>query len=68
MLKRQSKIGLQIILGGFIMMAIAAGCSDASTTTETKTDSAAIDSTKDTMKMDTANTKPIVIPPDGTDK
>jgi hypothetical protein len=61
MLKRQSKTAFQLILGGCIMMAVAVGCSDASTTTETKTDSTAADTT-DTMKMDTANTKPIVIP------
>lgn len=55
---KQLKTAFQFILGGMIMMLVAVGCSDSSTTKETTTDS-----TKDTMKMDTAQTKPIVNPP-----
>ena len=62
---KQVKTAFQIILGGFFMMAIAIGCNDTSSSSETKTDTTKVDTMKtDTMKMDTAKTKPIVNPPD----
>lgn len=63
---KQLKTSLQIILGGVIMMLFAIGCSDSSSKKQTNTDSVVVsDSLKvDTMKMDTAKTKPIVNPPD----
>ena len=64
MLKRQSKTALQFIFAGIMMMFIAIGCSDSSSTKETTTDT----TVTDTTKMDTANTKPIVTPPDDPNK
>jgi hypothetical protein len=61
---KKLKTAFKIILGGFIMMAFAIGCNDTSSKTETKADSTV---TTDTMKMDTAHTKPIVLPPNRTD-
>ena len=63
---KQLKTALQFILGGIMMMFFAVGCSDSSSKKETNTDSVVVsDSLKvDTIKMDTANTKPIVNPPD----
>lgn len=62
---RLPKTALQFFLGTFLILFIAVGCNDTSSSKETKTDStAAVDSNKmDTMKMDTAKTRPIV-PPD----
>ena len=63
---KQLKIAFQFILSGIMMMFIAVGCNDSSSTKTTNTDSVVVsDSLKvDTIKMDTANTKPIVNPPD----
>lgn len=62
MLNKTLKTALQFFLGGVIMMFIAIGCNDTASTTETKTDSTAVDTASDTTKMDTAKTKPVVIP------
>jgi hypothetical protein len=69
-MQSKSKTTLQFILGSFMVLAIAAGCGDSSSTKETTKDSTVTDTpaVTDTNRMDTAKTKPIVNPPDETNK
>ena len=60
------KTTLQLLLGAMIITTIATGCDDTSKTKETTTDTTTI--VTDTTKMDTAKTRPIVIPPDAPAK
>lgn len=50
------------MLGAMIITTIATGCDDTTKTKETTKDTTTV--VTDTTKMDTAKTRPIVIPPD----
>ena len=72
MINKKTKTAFQFILGGMMLVSVATiGCNDTASTTETKTDTAAVEKMVEappaapvvmdtTPKMDTSSTRPIV--------